>query len=66
VLLPWSALGGGASWRLCALRPALWRGPAATTGRGSGRRLLPISLRESRFSLAYSHPNDRNLMMWRP
>jgi len=25
-------------------------------------RLLPTSMRETRFSLAYSHPYDRNLM----
>jgi hypothetical protein len=26
------------------------------------QRLLPTSMRETRFSLAYSHPYDRNLM----
>jgi transposase len=28
-------------------------------------RLFPISLRESRFSLAYSHPYEKNPMTWR-
>jgi hypothetical protein len=28
-------------------------------------RLLPTSPRESRFSLAYSHPCESNPMMWR-
>ena len=28
-------------------------------------RVLPTSRRESRFSLAYSHPYVRNLMTWR-
>jgi hypothetical protein len=29
------------------------------------RRLLPISVREFRFALAYSHPYAKNPMTWR-
>ena len=29
-------------------------------------RLLPTGVRETRFSMAYSHPYDMNPMTWRP
>jgi hypothetical protein len=32
---------------------------------GLNARLLPTSMRETRFSLAYSHPYDMNLMTGR-
>jgi hypothetical protein len=33
---------------------------------GEDIRLLPTSLRDSRFLMAYSHPYSRNPMTWRP